>query len=94
MLQAAKMNTGDVMASATCICGLLAMVLCLGPVATAAEQDRVAGRGALVAVFERTAPAVGDLMPDLPVYDRDGQELRLRVVLNGRYTVLVLGCLT
>ena len=44
--------------------------------------------------FERNAPAIGDAMPDLVVYDRDGTERQLRELLSGHYSVLLLGCLT
>ena len=44
--------------------------------------------------FEATAPAVGEPLPDLTVYDADGEELRLGELLQGHYTVIVLGCLT
>ena len=44
--------------------------------------------------FERNAPVVGEMMPDVVVHDRDGAELRLRDLLRERYTVLILGCLT
>ena len=47
------------------------------------------GRG-----FGGDVPAAGELMPDLPVYDADGNEVRLRDLLRGHYTVLILGCLT
>jgi hypothetical protein len=33
-------------------------------------------------------------MPNLAVYDRDGQESRLPALLNSRFAVLILGCLT
>ena len=65
---------------------LLALAVSLGLAATAAAQPGGAdGRG---------RPAVGELMPNLAVYDRDGQESRLPALLNGRFTVLILGCLT
>ena len=74
---------------------LLALALSLGLAATAAAQPGGAGgRGMLIRNFEERAPAVGELMPNLPVYDRDGQESDLRELLDGRFTVLVLGCLT
>ena len=74
---------------------LLALAFSLGLAATAAAQPGDAdGRGRLIRNFEASAPAVGELMPSLPVYDRDGQESDLRELLNGRVTVLVLGCLT
>ncbi len=44
--------------------------------------------------FERNAPAVGEMIPDVVVHDRDGAELRLRDLLRERHTVLILGCLT
>ena len=44
--------------------------------------------------FERNAPAIGEMMPDVVVHDRDGAELRLRDLLRERYTVLIIGCLT
>lgn len=44
--------------------------------------------------FEATAPAVGEPLPDLAVYDAGGTERRLRELLQGHYTVIVLGCLT
>ena len=44
--------------------------------------------------FEGNAPAVGEMMPDVVVHDRDGAELRLRDLLGERHTVLILGCLT
>ena len=44
--------------------------------------------------FERTAPDIGESLPDLTLYQTDGKEVRLHEVLNGRYTVLILGCLT
>ena len=44
--------------------------------------------------FEATAPAIGEPLPDLSVYDSGGKELRLGELLQGHYTVIVLGCLT
>ena len=74
---------------------LLALAFFLGLVATAAAQPGSAdGRGMLIRSFEASAPAVGELVPNLPVYDRDGLELRLPALLDGRFTVLILGCLT
>ncbi len=74
---------------------LLALALSLGLVATAAAQPGGPdGRGMLIRNFEASAPAVGELMPNLPVYDRDGQESRLAALLDGHFTVLILGCLT
>ena len=44
--------------------------------------------------FEETAPAVGEAVPDVVVYDESGKEQKLREIVRGHYTVLVLGCLT
>ncbi len=44
--------------------------------------------------FEENAPAVGQMMPDVVVYDHDGAERRLGDLLGEQYTVLILGCLT
>ena len=94
MLQPTKTRERDVTTLRAGMVGV-ALALSFGLVAMAATQsNRVAGRGALLDLFERTAPAVGDQVPDLPVYDRDGQASRLLALLHGRYTVLILGCLT
>jgi cytochrome oxidase Cu insertion factor (SCO1/SenC/PrrC family) len=44
--------------------------------------------------FEATAPAVGEPLPDLVVYEAGGEERQLDKLLQGHYTVIVLGCLT
>jgi len=44
--------------------------------------------------FEATAPAIGERLPDLMVFDADGKELQLGELLRKHYTVIVLGCLT
>lgn len=44
--------------------------------------------------YEAAAPAVGDPMPDLAVYDAQGEPIDLGELLRENYTVLVLGCLT
>ena len=44
--------------------------------------------------FEATAPAVGEPMPDVVLYDAGGKGLRVSELLQGHYTVIVLGCLT
>lgn len=43
--------------------------------------------------FERTAPKVGELLPDASGYDAEGNEFKLSS-LKGSYSVLVFGCLT
>jgi len=73
----------------------LTLAFCLGLAATAAAQPGAAnGRGMLMQNFEQNAPAVGELMPNLPVYDRDGEEHQLANLIAGRPTVLILGSLT
>lgn len=44
--------------------------------------------------FEAAAPAIGEALPDLTLYDASGKEQRLGALLQGHYTVIVLGCLT
>ena len=75
---------------------LLLVVASVGIAPTAGAQPGAGldGRGSLIRTFEANAPAIGAPMPDLPVYDRDGREARLPELLDGRLTVLVLGCLT
>ena len=58
------------------------------------RSSEEAGPQYIRGAFERAAPEIGQPMHDLTVYDRNGQEVRLHDVVNGRYTVLILGCLT
>ncbi len=44
--------------------------------------------------FEAAAPAVGEPLPDVVLYDAGGKGLRVSELLQGHYTVIVLGCLT
>ena len=44
--------------------------------------------------FEAAAPQIGESLPDVSVYDLEGTELKIRDLVHGQYTVLVLGCLT
>lgn len=43
--------------------------------------------------FERNSPAVGQLLPDITVYDASGNEFALRSIKEN-YSVIVFGCLT
>ncbi len=61
---------------------------------TAAAQAQVNPRQQATGRFEATAPAVGERLPALVVYDARGNELQLGELLQGHYTVIVLGCLT
>ena len=72
-------------------------LLALVPTATALAQE--AGRNdrpgprQLLQRFDRVAPKVGQVLPDIAGFDEKGQPFRLGQ-LKGRYTVLVFGCLT
>jgi hypothetical protein len=46
-----------------------------------------------LASFARTAPQVGDRLPELPLFDAGGKPFSLGN-LKGNYSVLVCGCLT
>ena len=85
------------------VLALLCIVALMPLVATAQQRRRGqgfergaagAGADAVSARFEASAPDIGEPMPSLTVYDRDGKPLRLRELLQGHYTVIVLGCLT
>ncbi len=43
--------------------------------------------------FLQEKPRLGERVPDLVVYDSQGQEVKVES-LRGQYTVLVFGCLT
>jgi cytochrome oxidase Cu insertion factor (SCO1/SenC/PrrC family) len=59
------------------------------PVAADAAEARQRG----ISRFEREAPEIGELLPNLEVIDSQGKPFPLRN-LKGSYTVLVFGCLT
>ena len=65
----------------------------MGPLAAPAQPPPEA-HARVDESFEQAAPAIGAPAPDLVVYDRDGRRVRLRELLEGHYTVLILGCLT
>lgn len=44
--------------------------------------------------FERLAPRIGEQLPDLSIYDDSGKPVNIRELAKGKYTVLILGCLT
>ena len=52
------------------------------------------GGGGLAGNFEAVAPAIGEPMPDVVVYDDEGAPHRLPDLLRGHYSVIILGCLT
>jgi cytochrome oxidase Cu insertion factor (SCO1/SenC/PrrC family) len=43
--------------------------------------------------FEKASPRVGELLPEVSVWDGDGKPFSTRT-LRGHYSVLVFGCLT
>lgn len=74
---------------------LILLVFTFGTTGLGLAQGRPgSGRSASIDRFEAAAPAIGEPMPDLVIYDAGGKEVRLRDLLRDRYTVLVLGCLT
>jgi len=44
--------------------------------------------------FADTAPAIGELVPDISIVDDQGNPVNMRELATGQYTVLTLGCLT
>ena len=60
--------------------------------AVALSQSR-GGMGGMNDRFEASPPAVGELAPDVTVYDAGGKPFELRG-FEGNVTVLVFGCLT
>jgi len=71
---------------------VLGLIASLGLVGSAEAQFDP--RQQAIHRFEATAPAVGEQLPDLIVYNAGGEPRRLRELLQGHYTVIVLGCLT
>ncbi|HUG93299.1 MAG TPA: hypothetical protein VML55_20830 [Planctomycetaceae bacterium] len=74
----------------------VAFAIALGLLATSVRAqpgEANSPRQQVVRGFERTAPDVGELLPDVAAFDADGQPLRLSS-LKGSHTVLVFGCLT
>ncbi len=70
----------------------LGLIAALGLAGSA--QAQLDPRQQAIHRFEATAPAVGEPLPDLAVYDAGGEERQLGRLLQGHYTVIVLGCLT
>ncbi len=44
--------------------------------------------------FNDSVPDLGEALPDLTLHDAEGKTVQLQDLLQGHYTVLVLGCLT
>lgn len=70
-----------------------AVLLSAGPAAAQENKPEETPRQAVVRQFERDAPAIGEPLPDIELYDARGKPVRL-AELRGNYTVLVFGCLT
>ena len=73
------------------------LILLSAVTAVPAQQRSTAMREAMDAVtrrFEAAAPAIGETVPDVDVYDAKGNKKRLGAMLKDHYTVIVLGCLT
>ena len=60
-----------------------------------AKSQKSAGRSGRGrdAGFEKSKPAVGDLLPDVSAYDDQGRKFALKS-LRGSYSVITFGCLT
>jgi cytochrome oxidase Cu insertion factor (SCO1/SenC/PrrC family) len=67
---------------------LTAALLALGGPA-AAQRQKMRDEGEWV----KTKPTLGDVIPDVTVYDSSGKQLKTSD-LRGHYTVLTFGCLT
>jgi hypothetical protein len=52
------------------------------------------GGGQQQARFEVSAPKIGDPLPDLSIFDDQGNPVNIRDLGGENYKVLVLGCLT
>lgn len=74
------------------ILALTALLFVAAPV-IAQQPNRDEMRRRSAAIFNRKAPAVGQLAPDVTLLQSDGKPLKLRD-LRGHHTVLVFGCLT
>lgn len=59
----------------------------------AAAQDRPQGRPMMPKMLGDDDPNVGDLLPDITIYNDKGEPIALRS-LKGKFKVIVFGCLT
>jgi hypothetical protein len=57
-------------------------------------QSQMPADGPPMPLFEERAPKVGEPMPDMTIFDDQGNPVNIRDLANENYTVLVLGCLT
>lgn len=77
------------------ISGFLTLSVAFGCTAMAQDSGvRRTGADDVALRFAKVAPAIGDLAPDVKLFDAKGRLHRLRDLTGRHYTVLVLGCLT
>lgn len=90
-------------ATKTALMALLLIAAIAAPAVASAQRGRrgrmgrdqgFGGGGVMARNFEEEAPKVGELMPDVLVYDDEGNPHRLPELLAEHYSVLILGCLT
>jgi cytochrome oxidase Cu insertion factor (SCO1/SenC/PrrC family) len=70
-----------------------ALTVTLTIVALAAPAPLYAQKQRTEEDFVKERPRVGDVLPDLTVYDPEGKPVKTST-LRGHYTVLTFGCLT
>ena len=65
------------------------------PASLALAQGNLPGLPPLEDRFDQTAPAIGEPLDDLTIFDDQGNPVNMRELpVPGRYTVLTVGCLT
>lgn len=61
----------------------------------ALAQGNLPGLPPLEDRFDTSAPTIGERLPDLTIFDDQGNRVNMRELpVPGRYTVLTVGCLT
>ena len=87
----------------TALMALLLIAAIAAPAVASEQRSRrqrmgrdqgVGGGGVMARNFEEEAPKVGEPLPDVLVYDDEGNPHRLPELLGEHYSVLILGCLT
>ncbi len=68
------------------VCTIAALLLPADVLAQRGKKDQEAA-------FVKSAPTIGELLPDVMVYSADGTPMST-ADLRGHYTVLTFGCLT
>ena len=71
--------------------GLLVLILALFQSHSVFAQLR---NGPPMPGFDKSAPKIGEPLPDLSIFDDKGNPVNLRELASENYKVLVLGCLT